>query len=172
MLDHVMKRALILFVASMLAACLRTPVGHDISVVSARWHPMSTASGALEIEDSLELLREEEVEALMQHNSLQGVLDVRAYHSTGLGTGSRIILILRKPVLDPVRLPVPDDVTVIYTQEENGWTMIPADAPALDDLSLRLETIVEGKLNGTNAILELPGGGGELVGGIGWGRQP
>jgi hypothetical protein len=51
--------------------------------------------------------------------------------------------------------------------------MIPDNVPTLDDVHLRLETRNEGKIYGTEAILELPGPGGseELLGGVGWAEE-
>lgn len=154
-----------LLVLATLIACISTPVGRDVSVVSARWEP---SGKPLTIVDDLDLLSDDEKAMLLQDSSLQGKIDVVAYSSTGLGTRSRVLLILQKPVEQQEYLPVPDDETVIYIQQVNGWKGIPDDAPMLDDVRLRLETIKEDKIYATEATLELPGGGGELLGGVGW----
>ncbi|HSL93936.1 MAG TPA: hypothetical protein VK905_04965 [Bacillota bacterium] len=157
--------SLLLLLAGSASACIRTPVGRDVSVVSARWYPNQDS---LNVIDNLELLRTEEVKTLREEPTLHGKIEVIAYSSTGRGTGSRVILILQKPVEDQVYLPIPDDETVIYIQQGNGWKTIPDDVPMLDDVRLRLETRKEDKIYATEATLELPGGGGELLGGVGW----
>jgi hypothetical protein len=159
---------LVILIAVVASGCKRSRP--DISVVSGRYYPNQ---GTLTINDSAELLRAEEKMALLDDPTLSGKIDFTAYSSTGLGFGARVILILQKPVEGQIYLPVPDDTTVIYIQEETGWKMIPDNVPTLDDVHLRLETRNEGKIYGTEAILELPGPGGseELLGGVGWAEE-
>ncbi len=122
--------------------------------------------------DDLELLTDAEEEMLLSDMSLGGEIDVFRYFSTGRGTGSRIVLILQKPVEEPVRLPIPRDGSVIYIQEATGWKSIPGSIATLDDLHILVETVQEGGLLTTKAKLVLPRGGTELMGGVGWTPEP
>lgn len=146
-----------------------TPVGHDVTMLSAVWEPNS---GPLVVIDDLEVLTGEEESLFQDAENLSGKIDIFEYSSTGRGTGSRIILVLQKPVDEPARLPVPEDTSVIYIQEENGWRSIPSSVPALDDIHILVETVKEGELYTTTAVLVLPRGGTELIGGVGWTPEP
>lgn len=156
---------LLAMVLAALASCIRTPLGYDVAVVSARWDPTPTS---LVVEDQLQVLTEEELTALQTAGGLHGTIQVLAYRSAGAPNRSRIVLILQKPVDQPVRLPVPDDVSVIYIQESNGWRAIPNQVPTLIEYFLRVENVVVNGVNGTDAILEIPVGGEELLGGVDW----
>jgi hypothetical protein len=111
---RIMACTLLLLLSSATAACIRTPVGRDVSVVSARWEPDQTL---LTIVDNLDLLNEEEKAALLQEPTVHGRITAFRYSSTGRGTGSRIVLVLQKPVEDRVYLPVPQD------EAENCWAV-------------------------------------------------
>src|ERR1017187_5210940 len=49
----------------------------------------------------------------------------------GSGKKSHVTLIMQKPVGEAVELREPDATSVVYTQEDHGWRMFPADAPTL-----------------------------------------
>lgn len=151
---------------SLLASC--TPVGHDVTMLSAVWEP---SDGSLDVIDSLELLTDEEKTLFKDVKGLGGEIDIFQYRSTGRGAGSRIILVLQKPVDEPVRLPIPKDSSVIYIQEEQGWRSIPSSVSTLDDIHLLIETVNEGGLT-TEAVIVLPRGGTTLIGGVGWTPEP
>lgn len=146
-----------------------TPVGHDVTMLSAVWEPNS---GPLSVIDDLEVLTDEEESLFQKVENLGGIVDILAYSSTGRGAGSRIILVLQKPVDEPVRLSVPKDTSVIYIQEENGWKSIPSSLPTLDDIYILVENVQDGELHWTSAVLVLPRGGTELIGGVGWTPEP
>jgi hypothetical protein len=69
-------------------------------------------------------------------------------------------------------LSIPDTGSVIYIQTEKGWISLPEDFPRIDDRSLSIETVKSNGTNVTEATIELPGGGSELVGGISWSDPP
>ena len=142
----------------LLANC--TPVGHDVTMLSAVWEPNSSP---LAVIDDLEVLTAEEKSLFQDAENLGGKIDIFEYSSTGRGTGSRIILVLQKPVDEPVRLSVPKDTSVIYVQEDNGWRSIPSIVPTLEDIHVLVETVKEGELYTTTAVLVLPRGGTELI---------
>jgi len=145
------------------------PVGHDVTMLSAVWEPNS---GPLTVIDDLEVLTNEEESLFQDAENLSGKIDIFRYSSTGRGTGSRIILVLQKPVDDPVRLAIPKDESVIYIQEDDGWRSIPSSFPTLNDLHILVETIKKGELYTTEAKIVLPRGGTELIGGVGWTPEP
>jgi hypothetical protein len=155
------------FFLFLLAGC--TPVGRDVTMVSAVWRP---SKEPLSLVDDLDLLTDAEEAMLLSDMSLAGEIDVFRYFSTGQGTGSRIVLILQKPVEEPIRLAIPRDGSVIYIQEATGWKSIPGSVATLDDLYILVETIQEGQLVTTEAKLVLPRGGTELMGGVGWTPEP
>lgn len=154
-----------LLVLSLLEGC--TPVGYDIATISARWSP---TAGPLVIDDRMGLLKGDE-RALLESSALTGTLDFFSYRDTG-GDSSRVILIFRAPSSDQVRLPIPDETSVIYLQTEHGWETIPKDFPVIDDRTLRIETVSYNGTVVTEAIIELPAGGSTLVGGISWPDAP
>jgi hypothetical protein len=156
---------LLIVLPALLASC--TPVGHDIATISARWSPTAEP---LVINDSMGLLTEEE-RALLESSSLTGTIDFFRYFDTG-GDSSRLILLFRAPSPNPVRLPIPDDTSVIYLQTEHGWETIPEDFPVIDDRSLRIETVTYNGTDVTEAVIELPAGGSTLVGGVSWSDSP
>lgn len=156
---------LLIALPDLLASC--TPVGHDIATISARWSP---TADPLAINDSMGLLTEDE-RALLESSGLTGTIEFFEYFDTG-GDSSRLILIFRAPSPNPVRLPIPDDVSVIYLQTEHGWETLPKDFPVIDDRSLRIETVSYNGTDVTEALIELPAGGSTLVGGVDWSDGP
>jgi len=146
-----------------------TPVGHDVSMLSAVWEPHSDP---LTVIDNLEVLTNEEELLFQNAENLGGEINIFSYRSTGRGTGSRMILVLQKPVDEPVRLAIPKGESVIYIQEDDGWRSIPSSFPTLDDIHILVETIKEGELYTTEAKIILPRGGTELIGGVGWPPEP
>jgi hypothetical protein len=156
-----------IFFLILLTGC--TPVGRDVTMISAVWQP---GEAPLSLVDDLDLLTDAEEAMLLSDMSLGGEIDVFRYFSTGRGTGSRIVLILQRPVEEPVRLPIPRDGSVIYIQEATGWKSIPGSTTTLDDRHILVETVQEGGLLTTKAKLVLPRGGTELMGGVGWTPEP
>jgi hypothetical protein len=61
---------------------------------------------------------------------------------------------------------------VIYIQTEHGWRTIPEEFAIIEDRSLRIETVSYNGTDVTEAVIELPGGGSELVGGADWPDAP
>lgn len=149
----------------LLASC--TPVGYEIATLSARWSPVPKQ---LVIEDQMDLLTENE-RALIESSVLTGTVNIFEYFDTG-GDNSRLLLIFRTPSATPVRLPIPDEGSVIYLQTEHGWKTIPKDFPVIDDRTLRIETVSHKGTVVTEAVLELPAGGSTLVGGVNWSDSP
>jgi hypothetical protein len=154
-----------LLLLSLLAGC--TPVGYDIVTISARW---SSTTDPLTISDPMGLLKEDEV-ALLESSGLTGTIDFFRYFDTG-GDSSRLILVFQSPSSNPVRLPIPDETSVIYIQTEHGWRTIPEEFAIIEDRSLRIETVSYNGTDVTEAVIELPGGGSELVGGADWPDAP
>lgn len=154
-----------LLLLSLLAGC--TPVGYDIATISARWSP---TTDPLTISDPMGLLTEDEG-ALLESSGLTGTIDFFRYFATG-GDSSRLILVFQGPSSNPVRLPIPDETSVIYIQTEHGWRTIPEEFAIIEDRSLRIETVSDNGTDVTEAVIELPGGGSELVGGADWSDTP
>jgi hypothetical protein len=61
---------------------------------------------------------------------------------------------------------------VINLQTEHGWETIPKDFPVIDDRTFRIETVSYNGTDVSEAVIELPAGGSELVGGIDWSVAP
>ena len=144
-----------------------TPVGYEIATLSAR---LSPSTDPLTINDPMNILNEDE-KTLIESSGLTGTVNFFRYFDTG-GDSSRLILIFQHTPSNYVHLPIPDTGSVIYIQTEKGWISLPEDFPRIDDRSLSIETVKSNGTNVTEATIELPGGGSELVGGISWSDPP
>jgi hypothetical protein len=106
----------------------------QVKVTFIEWQPDSPFS---EIEDPRNLL-DQAGEQWIQALALNGKLLPRSQHSRGDEPGVHMIVILQSHMVGLVDLPIPEMGSVVYVVEEEGWRMMPEEAP-LSERYLRLE---------------------------------
>ncbi|HKW97443.1 MAG TPA: hypothetical protein VJN43_06895 [Bryobacteraceae bacterium] len=60
----------------------------------------------------------------------------------GSGKKSAVILVMQRPIHEPVELREPDASSVVYVQEADGWKMFPPNAPRIRR-TIRIEPLPE-----------------------------
>lgn len=108
----------------------------QIEVKSVKWKP---APGELRSVEVLgHSLTNADVERLRQLG-LSGTVTFASsgiYGSEAFGTNkgkpqASVLIVLQRPVKEPVNLAQPDQTTVIYIQSDEGWRLHPSDAKTL-----------------------------------------
>ena len=97
----------------------------DITLI--RWYP---GHERLSMVDKIKVV-DDQTKAGLLGLDLTGVLVVEGRDRKGFGPTSKIILIMSKPISEPVQFSIPSDKPIILIQREDNWQVIPPDAPAL-----------------------------------------
>jgi len=138
-----------------------------VQTVWVRWYP---GNQALRLDSHLvEELTTEERERLTELG-ITGYLDWRLSSTLERGPFSRIIIIMQRPISDPVELALPEREPVIYVQQPDGTWIVDPPGAAMLEKTIRLAQDPD-RPQATAAFLKVPGGT-VIFGGIDWSADP
>lgn len=103
--------------------------GQEFEILSVKWQPSSDALSNPEVMGRV--LSTEELTRL-KHAGLQGEVTYAGLNIFGKGRQTQVIVVMKRPVTEPIHLRLPDAVDVVYVQNEHDWQMYPAEAPTLE----------------------------------------
>ena len=138
-----------------------------VQTVWVRWYP---GNQALRLDSHLvEELTIEERERLTELG-ITGYLDWRLSSTLERGPFSRIIIIMQRPISEPVELALPEREPVIYVQQPDGTWIVDPPGAAMLEKTIRLAQDPD-RPQATAAFLKVPGGT-VIFGGIDWSADP
>ena len=108
--------------------------GQELEVIAIKWQPGPELLTNLEV---LGINLSDRDLAQLKAIGLAGQVAYAGSGTHGEGRHARALIVMQHQLTEPINLPQPDGVKVIYIQSEDGWKMYPSDAPTLQR-SIRL----------------------------------